>query len=67
MLRGRARGPHLHWGLKHGGRFVNPQNIKYTTANPLPADAQPEFQKLIELRIEQMNRIEMGDSGPLRS
>ncbi|MFM2205902.1 MAG: hypothetical protein RLZZ560_1297, partial [Cyanobacteriota bacterium] len=26
-LSGRTSGPHLHWGIRHGGRWLNPAAI----------------------------------------
>ena len=56
---GRSTGPHLHFALKHKGRFVNPQTIKYTTANPVPVDHLEAFKEMVEKRLEQLESIKV--------
>jgi murein DD-endopeptidase MepM/ murein hydrolase activator NlpD len=36
-------GPHLHFGLKRGGKWVNPLNQNFPRAEPLPKDVLPAF------------------------
>lgn len=33
---GRSTGPHLHYGMKRGGSYVNPLSQKFPRADPLP-------------------------------
>jgi hypothetical protein len=56
---GRSTGPHLHFALKHKGRFVNPQTIKYTTANPVPIEHLEEFKDMVEKHLERLERIKV--------
>ena len=37
-------GPHLHFGLKRGGSWVNPLNQNFPRADPLPKQLLPDFQ-----------------------
>lgn len=37
-------GPHLHFGMKRGGHWVNPLNQAFPRADPLPKDLVPDFQ-----------------------
>lgn len=37
-------GPHLHFGLKRGGKWVNPLNQNFPRAEPLPKALLPAFQ-----------------------
>lgn len=36
-------GPHLHFGMKRGGAWVNPLNQNFPRADPLPAELLPDF------------------------
>ncbi|HIA03902.1 MAG TPA: M23 family metallopeptidase [Myxococcales bacterium] len=44
---GRATGPHLHFALKSGRRWVNPLKVKYTTASPIHAGERGQFEGAI--------------------
>ncbi len=41
---GRATGPHLHFALKHGRKWVNPLTVKYTEANPVTSGERARFE-----------------------
>ncbi len=41
---GLSTGPHLHYGMKRGGRWVNPQSQNFPRADPLPASLLPAFE-----------------------
>lgn len=56
---GRSTGPHLHYALKHKGRFVNPQTVKLTTANPVPVEHLEAFKELVEERLKQLEAIKV--------
>ena len=40
-------GPHLHFGLRRGGAWVNPLNQNFPRADPLPKPLMPAFQEAI--------------------
>lgn len=40
---GRSTGPHLHYALKRGGKYVNPLNQNFPRAEPLPEELRPAF------------------------
>lgn len=43
---GLATGPHLHYMLKIGGRYVNPQRVKFPPGRPVAAKYFKEFEEL---------------------
>lgn len=45
---GYATGPHLHYAIKRGGRYINPLTLKFPPADPIPADQREEFFAAIE-------------------
>jgi murein DD-endopeptidase MepM/ murein hydrolase activator NlpD len=50
---GLSTGPHLHYGMKRGGRWVNPQSQNFPRADPLPAALLSDFQtKTAELKAQ---------------
>jgi len=44
---GRSTGPHLHYGIKKDGRFINPLAIKLPPRRPLPQKQLPKFKQHI--------------------
>lgn len=56
---GRTTGAHLHFALKHKGRFVNPQTVKYTTANPVPVEHLEAYKEMVEERLKQLEAIKV--------
>ena len=54
---GRTTGPHLHFALKHKGKFVNPQTVKYTTANPIPIEHLGEYKEMVDERKARLDAI----------
>ena len=55
---GRATGPHLHFALKHGRKWVNPLKVKYTTANPIGADERARFNVAIRTLLSALNKAQ---------
>ena len=63
---GRATGPHLHFALKHGKKWVNPLKVKYTTANPIKSDERPRFNREIRALLASLSGINVQDLGERR-
>ena len=45
---GLSTGPHLHFGLKRGGVYVNPLGQNFPRADPLPKDLLADFRSRTE-------------------
>lgn len=42
---GLSTGPHLHYGLVHNGRYINPLRLQSPSTAPLPREMLAEFQR----------------------
>ncbi|MFH1812099.1 MAG: M23 family metallopeptidase [Pseudomonadota bacterium] len=51
---GLSTGPHVHFGMKRTGHYVDPLKQKMPRAAPLPAAARSAFARLIEERAAQL-------------
>ncbi|MFT5430046.1 MAG: murein DD-endopeptidase MepM/ murein hydrolase activator NlpD, partial [Myxococcota bacterium] len=56
---GRATGPHLHFALKRHSKWVNPQNVKFTTASVIDSGEQKRFEKAIDPLKDALRQVEV--------
>lgn len=54
---GRSTGPHLHYGMKLRGRYINPMNQKFPPANPVPKSEMKSYKDTISPVIKQLDDI----------
>ena len=56
---GLAAGYHLHYGLKQNGRYVDPLQIQFPAAEPVPANSRQAF---VEQRDRSMGALRAGQT-----
>jgi murein DD-endopeptidase MepM/ murein hydrolase activator NlpD len=54
---GRSTGPHLHFGLKKGGKFVDPLAYRVRPGRPVPARYRATLRRISRQRRRRMQRL----------
>ena len=57
---GRSTGPHLHYGMKRGGDYVNPLSQKFPRADPLPQSELARFHAQTQAVAQALGLIHPG-------
>jgi murein DD-endopeptidase MepM/ murein hydrolase activator NlpD len=61
---GLSTGPHLHFGMRRGGRWVNPMNQNFPRAEPLPPALREEFRESIADALRRLDAKKVAFSVP---
>ena len=60
---GRATGPHLHFVLKKGKKFLNPFKVANPPLYTLPDNLKMHFKKVVKDYLEKLEKIDVESSG----
>ncbi len=61
---GRSTGPHLHFGMKRHGKYVNPRKVDFARAEPLEGDEKEAYIEKVAKPLKEKIDEELGDSAP---
>ncbi len=62
---GLSTGPHLHYGLQHNGRFINPLSFQPPSRDPIKKDELPAFKEFVREISAALNQGAPDFMGPL--